>query len=66
MANGWTSERKAKQAMLVRQWRPWERSTGPKTQRGKRKASGNVYKGGTWRLLRKLAGAETSVERVSR
>jgi hypothetical protein len=57
MANGWTSERRAKQAMLIRTWRPWERSTGPKTPQGKDKASQNAYKDGSWRLLRELSEA---------
>lgn len=47
MANGWTSERKAKQAMLVRQWRLWERSTGPRTPESKARASRNAYTGAT-------------------
>lgn len=55
MANGWTSERRARQAMLIRRWRPWERSTGPKTPQGEDKASRNAYKGGTRLLLRELA-----------
>jgi len=55
MANGWTPERRAHQAELIRQWRPWEKATGPRTEAGKAKASQNAYKGGTWRLLRDLA-----------
>ena len=55
MANGWTSERRARQAKLIRQWRPWEKSAGPRTQEGKAKVARNAYKGGTWRLLRELA-----------
>jgi len=47
MANGWTPERRARQAELIQQWRPWEKSTGPKTEAGKRGASQNAYKGGT-------------------
>jgi len=57
MANGWTPERRACQAELIRQWKPWEKSTGPKTQAGKDVVSRNAYKGGTWRLLRDLAHA---------
>jgi hypothetical protein len=34
MANGWTSERRARQAALIQCWKPWERSTGPKTLGG--------------------------------
>ena len=55
MANGWTPERRARQAELIRQWRPWEKATGPRTEAGKAKTSQNAYKGGTWRLLRDLA-----------
>ena len=57
MANGWTPERRAQQAKLIQQWRPWEKSTGPRTQAGKEKISQNAYKGGTWMLLRDLAKA---------
>ena len=35
MANGWTPERRARQAVLIRNWKPWERSTGPRTTDGK-------------------------------
>ena len=33
MANAWTPERKARQSELIRKWKPWERSTGPKSPR---------------------------------
>jgi hypothetical protein len=57
VANGWTSQRRARQAALVRQWQPWEQSTGPRTLEGKVRASQNAYKGGMWWLLRELARA---------
>ena len=57
MANGWTPERRARQAEMIRQWQPWEKSSGPKTEAGKRVVSQNAYKGGTWRLLRDLSRA---------
>ena len=57
MANGWTPERRVRQAELIRQWRPWEKSTGPRTETGKAVVSQNAYKGGTWRLLRDLSRA---------
>src|SRR3954451_21000362 len=34
-ANGWTPERRARQAEAIQQWKPWEKSTGPRTTRGK-------------------------------
>lgn len=46
MANGWTPERRAKQAEAIRRWKPWERSTGPKTDEGKTAAAGNATKHG--------------------
>jgi hypothetical protein len=55
MANGWTPERQARQAQLIRRWKPWERSTGPTTAKGKARVSRNAYKGGTRALLRELA-----------
>lgn len=30
---------------MIRAWRPWERSTGPRTAEGKARASFNGYKG---------------------
>ena len=47
MANGWTLERRSRQAQAIRRWRPWERSTGPKTTEGKRRSSRNAFNGGT-------------------
>lgn len=55
MANGWTAERRARQAELIRTWRPWEKSTGPRTLRGKARAANNAYKGGHWLMLRELS-----------
>ena len=55
MANGWTPERRAKQSAAIRQWKPWERSTGPRTQEGKNRVTRNAYKGGGRMILRCLA-----------
>ena len=52
MANGWTPERRARQAALIRTWRPWDRSTGPRTEAGKLKASRNADKIGEWKAER--------------
>ena len=54
MANGWTSERRAKQSAAIRQWRPWERSTGPRTEAGKARVAQNAYKGGHRESFRAL------------
>jgi hypothetical protein len=55
MANGWAAERKARQAALIQGWKPWERSTGPKTTEGKTRVARNAYKGGIRVELRALA-----------
>jgi len=54
MANGWTPERKAKHAEAIRRWKPWERSTGPKTPEGKEVSKMNGWKGGEREVLRQL------------
>lgn len=54
MTNGWTPKRRALQAAAIQRWRPWERSTGPKSREGKAKVARNADKGGEWRLLREL------------
>lgn len=45
MARTWTPEQKAKQAALIRAWKPWQKSTGPRTAAGKAAASGNASLG---------------------
>ena len=57
MSNGWTPERRARQAELIKTWRPWERSTGPTTAAGKEKVARNAWKEGSRPMLRELAQA---------
>src|SRR4029450_5158301 len=45
-AKGWTPERRARQAALIRTWRPWRRSTGPKTEAGRARSAQNAQKHG--------------------
>lgn len=54
MANGWTSERRARQAILIQRWKPWERATGPKTKEGKARSAMRGFKGGWRAQLREL------------
>ena len=54
MANGWTSQRRARQAELIKNWKPWEKSTGPKTAKGKARVARNANKGRTRKWLREL------------
>lgn len=44
MANGWPSERRALQAELIKSWRPWDQSTGPRTAAGKSTVAANRAK----------------------
>ena len=52
MRSGWTPERRARQAALIRTWRPWDQSTGPRTDEGKTRTACNGDKGGAWRIER--------------
>ena len=55
VSQAWTPERRARQAALIRTWKPWARATGPRTPDGKATASRNAYKGGHWKMLRELS-----------
>jgi hypothetical protein len=46
MANGWTPERRARQAEAIKRWRPWQQLTGPCTAERNAIVSRNADKGG--------------------
>lgn len=54
MNNGWTPERRARQAALIRTWKPWLQSTGPRTEEGKARTAQNGFKGGHWVEMQQL------------
>ena len=54
MANGWTPERRARQAEAIQRWQPWRQSTGPKPAEGKARVARNAYRGGRREELRVL------------
>ena len=54
MSNGWTEERRRKQAERIRLHKPWEKSTGPRSDKGKAASSRNALKHG-------LYGAEAEI-----
>lgn len=54
MVNVWTTERRKRQAELIRQWAPWAKSTGPKTRAGKERVARNAWRGGDRQKLRSL------------
>ena len=55
MNNGWTDERRQRQAALIQSWHPWQRSTGPRTASGKARASRNAFKDSPRQQLREIA-----------
>jgi hypothetical protein len=52
-----TPAHRAAQAAAIRRWRPWEASTGPKTEQGKRRVAANPDKGRQRDKLRAIARA---------
>lgn len=62
----WTPERRARQAYIIRQTKPWEQSTGPQSEAGKAVSARNAY-AGDWhheacaRLADARAGALASL-----
>ncbi|PTB28457.1 hypothetical protein C9I56_13200 [Paraburkholderia caribensis] len=40
----WTPEQKAAQASAIKRWKPWEKSTGPRTEEGKAIVAENALK----------------------
>ncbi len=57
MANGWTPERRARQAELIRAWKPWERSTGPRSEAGKQVSAQRGFRGAVREQARIVAAA---------
>lgn len=54
-ARYWTPEQRQQQAQRIRQSRPWEHSTGPRSAAGKQVASRNAYRGGLRPQLRSFS-----------
>ena len=55
MASGWTEERKAQQRAAIQRWKPWRRSTGPRSPVGKARVARNAYRGGVRQEQREFA-----------
>jgi hypothetical protein len=62
--NGWTESRKAQQSEAIHRWKPWQRSTGPRTPEGKARVARNAYRGGARATQRALARARTEEVRA--
>jgi hypothetical protein len=52
MKSPWTPDRRVQQAAAIHRWKPWEKSTGPRTAEGKAMVSRNAFKGGKRAALR--------------
>ena len=49
-----TTEHRQLRSQMIYQWKPWLKSTGAKTEEGKRKSAMNAYKGGLRQQQREL------------
>jgi hypothetical protein len=54
------------QRRAIMRWRPWERSTGPRTTEGKARSARNADKGGQWRAWREMMKALNAGIRAQR
>ena len=66
MGSGWSLERRAKQAELIKQWKPWKQSTGPKSIEGKERVAANAWRGGHRQQLRELSKLVNEQVKASR
>jgi hypothetical protein len=66
MVNGWTLERRQRQAELIRNWRPWAKSTGPRSPEGRQRVGRNAWTGGHRAELRELSKMVNEHVRLSR
>ena len=57
VVRGWTQARRVWQAAAIRQWRPWEQATGPRTPAGKARVARNADRGGQRRRERVMMQA---------
>ena len=71
--NGWTPERRSRMAELIKRWKPWEKSTGPKTPGGKAKVGrnsrkhgmrGKAYREEMRKLKRALADSDSAINEM--
>ena len=65
MANGWTSERRARQAAAIHRWKPWKTRQAHATSEGKKTASRNAWRGGERPALRELLRVLRTADRLS-
>ena len=63
-AHGWSPERRAQHAAAMRHWKPWAKSTGPRTASGKAIAAQNAYKHGMRSARQRLVNEALSAQRA--
>jgi hypothetical protein len=51
----WSEATRARQSARIREWKPWEKSTGPLTEDGKSQSSRNANKGACRPKVREIA-----------
>lgn len=61
---GWSPERRAAHAAAIRRWKPWEKSTGPRSRAGKAKSAQNAYKHGGYALQLRLLHQALAAQRA--
>jgi hypothetical protein len=49
-----TPEHRAMRSELIRRWRPWEKSTGPRSESGKKKSALRGFRGRERDVLREI------------
>ena len=62
----WSPERRKKQSEAIRQWQPWNQSTGAKSPEGKAVVARNAWKGGHQTKLREIIKMVNAEVRASR
>lgn len=56
-AAGWTEDRRQRQREAIQRWKPWSKSTGPKSREGRATVSRNAYSGGEMAKFRETIRA---------
>jgi hypothetical protein len=62
--SGWPPARRANHAAAIRRWKPWTKSTGPRTSSGKAKSAQNAYKHGGYALRLRLYNQALAAQRA--
>lgn len=54
-----TKQHREMRAKMIHEWKPWEKSTGPKTDEGKKRSAKRGYKGAVRPMQREMNKAFT-------